>query len=325
MTPDIKQPILSSPHSHPDLVLVVDDKSNNRLLFQTYLSSAGYEVRAAKTGEEALACFQEERPPSAVVLDVLLPKLNGYEVCRRIKSMEQARFVPVILVTALHGEEERMRGIEAGADDFIGRPFNRLELLIRIKSLMRIKQLHDALEQKVVELEKAKGQLAQLAVTDGLTGVYNYQYFKHKLQQEIARSKRNGLPVSLLMMDIDRFKSINDRFGHQQGDRILKRFSVLLRENIRQTDLLARYGGEEFVVVLPDTDKESARWVAEKLRMLVEKSCTTIEKLPQGAITISVGVAAHPADALTIDDLIRLSDQALYRAKGEGRNRTILA
>ncbi|HEX9935277.1 MAG TPA: response regulator, partial [bacterium] len=206
-----------------DVILVVDDKPNNRLLFQTYLSSAGYAVRTARNAEEALEQL-DSNPPSLVVMDVLLPKMDGYEACRQIRKLKRAGFVPIIMVTALHGEEERLKGIEAGADDFIGRPFNRLELLIRIKSLLRIKHLHDDLEQKLLELEKVKGQLAQMAVKDGLTGLYNYQYFKHKLQQELMRSKRHGLPVSLLMMDIDHFKCFNDQFGHPIGDRVLKRF-----------------------------------------------------------------------------------------------------
>jgi len=323
MNSEVLPPGGESPKTKQDFILVVDDKSNNRLLFQTYLTAAGYEVQTARNGEEAIQCFRSN-PPSVAVLDVLLPKLDGYEVCRRIREMENASFVPIILVTALHGEEERMKGIEAGADDFIGRPFNRLELLIRVRSLLRIKHLHDALEQKIVELEKAKGQLAQLAVTDGLTGLYNYQYFKHKLQQEIMRSKRYGLPISLLMMDIDYFKLYNDYFGHPLGDRVLKRFAKLLQENVRQVDLLARYGGEEFALILPGTGKESAKLVAEKLRLLVEKSYFPLsEKLPSGKVTMSIGVACYPQDAKNDEELIQKSDQALYQAKREGRNKTV--
>ena len=200
----------ASPHpaarqDRTETVLVVDDKTNNRLLLNTYLVSAGYRVLLAKDGQEALAAAVQEAP-DVVILDVLLPGMNGYDVCKTLKRSDRFGFIPVILVTALHGEDERVRGIEADADDFIGRPIHKLELLTRVKSLLRIKRLHDDLEHKVVELERAKVQLQQLAVTDGLTGLYNYPYFKHKLQIEIARSKRHGLPVSLLMMDIDFFK-----------------------------------------------------------------------------------------------------------------------
>jgi diguanylate cyclase (GGDEF)-like protein len=306
-------------------VLIVDDKPNNRLLLETYLASAGYRVRPAKDGGEALAAVMD-RTPDVIVLDVLLPGMNGYEVCRRIKFSDVFGFVPVILVTALHGEEERIRGIEAGADDFIGRPINKLELLTRVKSLLRIKRLHEDLEQKIVELERAKVQLQQLAVTDGLTGLYNYQYFKHKLQMEIVRSKRHGLPMSLLMMDIDHFKTYNDRFGHPLGDRILRRFSNLLFEKVRQIDILARVGGEEFALILPGTPKEGAFSVAEKLRMLIESSYFPLsEKLPLGRVTMSVGAASCPVDAQNEEDLVRFADAALYRAKKEGRNRSMMA
>jgi diguanylate cyclase (GGDEF)-like protein len=157
-----------------------------------------------------------------------------------------------------------------------------------------------------------------------LTGLYNYQHFKQKLQVEIARSKRYGLPVSLLMMDIDFFKMYNDHFGHPLGDRILRRFSNLLFEHVRQIDILSRYGGEEFSLILPGTAKESAKVVAEKLRTLIEKSYFPLsEKLPFGRVTMSVGLACYPDDAKNEEELIRLADQALYRAKKEGRNRTV--
>jgi diguanylate cyclase (GGDEF)-like protein len=312
-------------HESEDFILVVDDKANNRLLLNTYLVSAGYQVQLAHSGEEALNIIVENAP-HLIVLDVLLPKMNGYEVCRTVKISDKFRFIPVILVTALHGEEEREKGIESGADDFIGRPINKLELLTRVKSLLRIKRLHEDLEQKILELERAKLQLQQLAITDGLTGLYNYQYFKHKLQIEVARSIRHNLPVSLLMMDIDFFKMYNDHFGHPLGDRILRRFSNLLFEHIRQIDILARYGGEEFALILPGTSKENANFVAEKLRMLIEKSYFPLsEKLPFGRVTMSVGVSCFPTDAKNENDLVHLADQALYKAKKEGRNRTILA
>lgn len=301
-----------------EYLLIVDDKANNRLLLNTYLSAAGYTVQMARTGEEALALI-EKKPPSLVLLDIRLPGLNGYEVCRRIKTSEKIGFIPVILITAMDEEEERLKGIESGADDFIIRPIHKLELLTRVKSLLRIKRLHEELQQKNIQLQ-------QMAITDGLTGLYNYPYFRKILRQEVLRSLRYGQPVSLLMMDIDFFKMYNDQFGHPQGDQILRQFALLLCKNIRQTDFLARYGGEEFALILPSTDKNSAHIVAEKLRKLVENAKFPLsQKMPFGRVTISIGVANVPQDAKEDERLIQLADQALYRAKREGRNRTILA
>ena len=307
-----------------DFILIVEDETNNRYLLKTYLTSDGHAVKMAKSGEEALEMVSEE-PPSVIILDILLPKMNGFEVCRRLKHSVNTSFIPIILVTALRGNKERIEGIEAGADDFINKPFNRVELLTRVKSLLRIKALNDALEQKVEELEKAKAKLRKLAVTDGLTGLFNYRAFKRQLHLEISRSKRFGLPVSLLMMDIDHFKVYNDHFGHPNGDRVLKLFARLLYENVRDVDCLSRYGGEEFVLILPGTEKKSARIVAEKLRKLVEQFSFPLEKnLPKGRVTMSVGVASFPQDTQDEEELIRSTDKALYKAKNTGRNRTVL-
>ncbi|MBN2031303.1 diguanylate cyclase [bacterium] len=304
-------------------VLVVEDETNNRFLLKTYLSSDGYKVQLAKNGEEALKMVAEN-PPSAIILDVLLPNMNGFEVCRKLKSSEVTSFIPVIMVTALHGNEERIKGIEVGADDFIQKPINRVELLTRIKSLLRIKRLHEALELKVNELEKAKTKLRKLAVTDGLTSLYNYRAFRQQLRQEISRSRRFNLPVSLLIMDFDHFKVYNDLFGHPNGDKVLKLFAKRVYQNIRDVDCLARYGGEEFVLILPGTDKKAAKTVAEKIRRLVEQtSFPHEEKLPDKRVTVSVGVASFPQDTDDEETLIKLTDKALYRAKKSGRNRVI--
>ena len=305
-----------------DLVLVVDDEANSRLLLKTYLSSAGYDVKTARTGEEALKVIKMETP-STIILDIMLPKLSGYDVCKKLKSSKTTDFIPIILVTALRGVQERVQGTEAGADDFVSKPFNRIELLTRVKSLLRIKRLHETLEHKVKELQKTQSKLKQMAVTDGLTGLNNYRAFMHQLHMEISRSKRFTLPVSLVMMDIDHFKVYNDVYGHLNGDKLLKKFSNLIKKNVREVDFFARYGGEEFALILPSTDKKSAVKVAEKLRSIVENKAFSLQsKLPTGKITISLGVATAPKDAHEEKALIRLADRALYQAKNNGRNRT---
>jgi diguanylate cyclase (GGDEF)-like protein len=314
-----------SKQMHPekkDVILVVEDEPNSRLLLKTYLTSDGYQVMMANTGEDALKLIKDIHP-SAVILDVLLPKMNGYEVCKRMKNSETTHFIPVVMATALRGNNERVQGIEAGADDFINKPFNRVELLTRIKSLLRIKRLHEALEEKVHELEIAKTKLRKLAVTDGLTGLYNYRAFRRQLHIEILRSKRFRMPFSLLMMDIDHFKQYNDMFGHPSGDRVLKKFAQLIHGIIREVDCFARYGGEEFILILPGTDKKSSMIVAEKLRKLVENTAFPhVQKLPKKRVTISIGVASFPQDSIREEELIQCTDQALYKAKNNGRNRT---
>jgi diguanylate cyclase (GGDEF)-like protein len=223
----------------------------------------------ARDGQEALDQVAATLP-DLILLDVMMPKLNGFEVCERLKSDPVTRIIPVIMVTALNEIEDKIKATESGADDFVSKPFNKLELLTRVKSLLRIKQLHDELSAKVRELELARERLRQLAITDGLTGLYNHRYFKEHLEQELYRASRHQSRVSVVMVDIDHFKKFNDTYGHPAGDAILRAIARLLKENIRKIDLAARYGGEEFCLVLVETPKSAAVIVAEKVRRLVE-------------------------------------------------------
>jgi diguanylate cyclase (GGDEF)-like protein len=250
-------------------ILVVDDVPVNVQLLTTYLTSVGYEVVTARDGQEALDQVAATLP-DLILLDVMMPKLNGFEVCERLKSDPVTRIIPVIMVTALNEIEDKIKATESGADDFVSKPFNKLELLTRVKSLLRIKQLHDELSAKVRELELARERLRQLAITDGLTGLYNHRYFKEHLEQELYRASRHQSRVSVVMVDIDHFKKFNDTYGHPAGDAILRAIARLLKENIRKIDLAARYGGEEFCLVLVETPKSAAVIVAEKVRRLVE-------------------------------------------------------
>lgn len=305
-------------------ILVVDDIPLNRKLQKTYLESVGYQVILANDGIEALQRIEQDSP-DLILLDVMMPKMNGFQVCRRVKDTENTRFIPIIMVTALNEIEDKVKGIEAGADDFISKPFNKTELLARVKSLLRIKHLHDELELKVKELEFAQSKLIQLAITDGLTELYNYRYFKEQLAQEIIRARRHNTNVSIAMIDIDYFKNYNDTHGHPAGDLVLKTIADLLRNNIRKIDVAARYGGEEFALILVETDKQAAGYVADKIKNLIEQQKFNYEETqPNGKLTISMGVASFPNDAMTADDLVNMADQRLYRAKKAGRNRVVL-
>jgi diguanylate cyclase (GGDEF)-like protein len=301
-------------------ILVVDDVPVNVQLLTTYLAAEGYDIVSARDGVEAVELVRKHLP-DLILLDVMMPKMNGFEVCQIIKEDKATMFIPVIMVTALNELEDKIKGMNAGADDFISKPFNKLELMVRVRSLLRIKFLNDALNEKVQELQRAKEELRQLAITDGLTGLYNYRYFKEHLSQELNRAKRHKLAVSVVMMDLDHFKHYNDTNGHPAGDTVLRQISKLLKENIRNIDLAARYGGEEFVLVLLEANKASARIVAEKIRRFVEEYTFEFEEnQPNKKITISAGVAAFPEDGQDFDTLVNSADQRLYRAKQAGRN-----
>jgi len=301
-------------------ILVVDDVPVNVQLLNTYLTTEGYKVAAARDGMEALDLVAKVKP-DLILLDVMMPKMNGFEVCKVLKTDAETKYIPVIMVTALNDLEDKIKGIDSGADDFLSKPFNKLELLARVRSLLRIKYLHDELQQKIKELEVAKEELRQLAITDGLTGLYNYRHFKEKLQQELSRAIRHGLNVSLIMIDIDHFKHYNDTNGHPAGDLTLRKMGQLLQNNVRNIDLAARYGGEEFSLVLIETNKGDAKKVAEKIRRLVEEEKFDCEeKQPLGKVTISTGVSTFPGDAKEFDDLVSVADKHLYMAKQAGRN-----
>lgn len=372
----IKPSFKDTPTSREELprknkILVVDDVAVNVQLLTTYLTSVGYDVCTARDGQEALDKVSETQP-DLILLDVMMPKLNGFEVCERLKSDPMTKIIPVIMVTALNEIEDKIKATEAGADDFVSKPFNKLELLTRVKSLLRIKQLHDELRAKVRELEQARERLRQLAITDGLTGLYNHRYLKEHLEQELLRANRHQSRVSVVMLDIDHFKKFNDTFGHPAGDMILRTMARLLRDNIRKIDIAARYGGEEFFLVLIETNKNAAVQAAEKVRRLVEAhqfdlandgypaspfaaapsllgwtpsaGATEVESSVAGVmtatnveskavtgnhfafnhhLTISMGVATFPDDAVEINQLIEVADQRLYKAKKQGRNQVV--
>ncbi len=304
-------------------ILVVDDIPANVQLLETHLVSAGYKTNMAGNGEEALEKVRAEHP-DLVLLDVMMPKMDGFETCKKLKSSQKTRHIPVIMVTALNEIDDKIKGIESGADEFITKPFNKLELLARVKSLLRIKFLYDELQEKVNQLEQAKERLRELAVTDGLTQLHNYRYFKEYIDKELRRAQRHKNAVSLLMLDIDFFKHYNDTHGHLAGDEVLRTIASLMKKNIRDIDFAARYGGEEFTIVLSQTDKAGAVIVAEKIRKLVEEHAFKFqEKQPNGNLTISMGVATFPKDGKTSDELIHCADRRLYQAKAQGRNRVV--
>jgi diguanylate cyclase (GGDEF)-like protein len=255
-------------------------------------------------------------PPDLVLLDVMMPRLDGMEVTRRIKASADLPFVPVILQTALDGTEHMVKGLDAGADDYIAKPIKFEELVARVRAMLRIKGLQE-------ELARANDELRHMSQTDGLTGVDNRRHIEERLTEAFEHAARLNEPLAVVMTDVDHFKSVNDTHGHQAGDAVLRQVADVLRDTAREIDRVGRYGGEEFLVLLPGANLEDARAYAERARAAVERREFGYEG---GALrrTLSAGVAAWPhPDVQHQEALVKLADDALYAAKSGGRNRVV--
>lgn len=311
--------------THRERILVVDDVETNVRLISGFLKRLDVEAVTATTGPEALELLECEAP-DLVLLDVMMPGMDGFEVLARIRENPQTAHIPVIMVTALSALQDKVRCQEAGADDFVSKPFDRTELLLRVKSMLRIKQLHDQLAEKVAELEVAKARLKELAETDDLTGLFNKRYFSRTAWRECERAKRTGRPFAVALCDLDHFKRCNDTYGHPTGDEVLRQAAERLAAQVRVTDTLARYGGEEFIELLLETDLEGARTVTERQRRAIEEHTFLDEHgKPIEAQSASIGVAVYPEDGADLQTLIKVADRRLYLAKEAGRNRAIYA
>lgn len=451
-------------------ILVVDDIAANVKLLEAKLSAEYYDVMSAMDGTSALEAAERDQP-DIILLDVMMPGIDGFEVCRRLKQSRATAHIPIVMVTALDQSADRVVGLEAGADDFLTKPVNDVALLARVKSLVRLKRQTDELrmrkvtseqmglavetgavdpesdpqgrilivedrEQMILRLKETlrarhetfvepnidqalmlaragtydlfvaslslKGQdglrfcsqlrsseqtrntpilvlvedgdmrrlvhalemgvndylvrpidrnelvarvrtqlrqrryserlrqkidmSAEYAITDQLTGLYNRRYMASHLATLIGSASEAGRQLSLLILDIDYFKSINDTHGHDVGDQILREFAKRIVQNVRNVDLVCRYGGEEFVVIMPDTDQSFAYMVAERLRQHVASVPFPIDRAPGSVnVTISIGVTTSDGTESSADVLMRQADQALYRAKRDGRNRVVAA
>jgi diguanylate cyclase (GGDEF)-like protein len=291
-------------------ILVVDDVPDNIKLLSLELSDHGYEVVPAHTGAQALALVRE-RPMDVILLDISMPDLDGIEVCRRLKADPGLRAIPVVMVSALGDEDDIIRGLDAGAQDYVTKPFNTPILLARVRSAVRAKADHDT-------IAALNARLAELAATDPLTGAKNRASFEEALRRSLSHAQRYAQPLSLVLVDVDHFKSYNDNFGHLAGDAVLREVVQVLVSGCRTYDHVARYGGEEFVLVLPTTEADSATAVAERLR--AELASRSGMHRP---VTASFGVATAETGELDRDTLISRADKALYRAKHSGRNRVV--
>jgi two-component system cell cycle response regulator len=301
----------------PALLIVEDDAADRRLI-RDNLEGLPCRSLAVSTGRQALETMARERI-DVLLLDVLLPEMDGFELCRRLKADAATYPVQVIMITNLDDLENRLRGLELGADEYLGKPVNREELRARVKAAFRKKAYCDLLSRQADRAMSA-------AVTDGLTGLFNRAYLHRFLEIEIKRSTSRNHPLSLLMIDVDDFKHCNDTFGHPFGDLVLQRIAAVIQGNIREVDFAARFGGEEFSVVLPYTDQDTARSVAERLR---EKIAEPQGLEPGGGkavcFSVSIGIATFPGDGTTRGALLEQADAALYEAKHSGKNSVVTA
>ena len=284
-------------------LLLVDDDADTCDILTDLLAAFDYHVVSETDGRNVIARLQAQ-PFDAVLLDLVMPEINGLDLLTQLK--QPFPDVPVIILTGYGSVESAVNSMKAGAADFVTKPVDITVLDIRIK--------------KAIEHAQTK----RLAYTDGLTNLDNYRSFHTRLQQEINRANRYHRPLSLVMLDIDYFKTYNDLYGHPQGDAILAQVAKVLKTTSRASDIVARYGGEEFVLILPETDQRSARTLGHRLREEIE-SCKFPgeDSLPGRVLTISVGIASHhpPSDKAA---LIAAADAELYRAKREGRNRVCI-
>lgn len=291
-------------------ILIVDDAKENVSVLAELLRS-DYKIRAATSGEKALEITFSDNPPDLILLDIIMPGIDGYEVCKKIKGASQTKNIPIIFVTGKVNEEEEIRGFKLGAVDYIKKPYNSVIVKARVSMHLELKRYRDHLED--------------ISYLDGLTGISNRRKFDEYLDSTWNLAVRVSMPVSIVMMDIDFFKQYNDNYGHQGGDDcLIKIAQVLSKTIVRKTDFLARYGGEEFVCVLSNTDADNAFIIAEKLRLdvmslKIPHAYSSVEKI----VTISVGVATRfPTKNLSFTELVEDADKALYKSKESGRNKT---
>jgi len=298
-------------------ILVIDDSALARQLIldtlrETRLFSVFYEAASGSEGFELL----RRQPVDVVLCDLEMPGIDGFSLLDLMNGVEELRDIPVIMLTGQESQDRKIEGLERGASDYVTKPFDPAELVARVKVQLKVKSLQDHLKQSNRRLE-------ELANTDPLTGLCNRRCLMGVMERELKRSERTDLPISLVMVDIDFFKRVNDTYGHQQGDEVLIAVSELLRSHLRDYDQAARFGGEEFAVVLPATQLRHAVQAAERMRAAADTLAFTGE-LSELRLTLSCGVATYPHPTVhSLDELIRAADDALYQAKRDGRNRVV--
>ena len=289
-------------------ILVVDDMTTTLLLLHDLLKDT-YEVKIAKSGTKALEILESPNDIDLILLDIEMPDINGYDVCKRIKNNEQTKNIPIIFVTARNSEEDEEYGLNLGAIDYITKPFNKTITKLRLKNYLEMKIKNDMLEK--------------LSMYDGLTNIRNRRFFDETFEKTFSEIKRDKKSLAVLMIDIDFFKPYNDNYGHGQGDETLRKVAKALEKTIkRASDFVARYGGEEFVILLKDINKDGVEAVANNLLNAVRELKITHEfSKIENYVTVSIGASFYNSSSdITKLELLLKADETLYNVKNSGRN-----
>jgi two-component system, cell cycle response regulator len=288
-----------------------------RMILQSWLEAWGYRVTLAEDGGQAWKALQQEPPPQLLILDWMMPQTNGVELCRRVRKENRTPYQYILLATAKDGKQDLVKGLEAGADDYLTKPFDKSELRARLKACNRILTLQDSQIQ-------AQEQLLFQATHDLLTGVWNRGAILETFRRELDRAARSKTATGLLMLDVDHFKAINDTHGHLVGDGVLKQVTQRIVHAVRGYDSVGRYGGEEFLIVLPGCGRDQIDQGAERVRSAVDDGPLVVDGV-NIAVTVSIGAAVATGATVSDLEILAAADAALYRAKRAGRNRTVLS
>lgn len=297
---------------NPRRILVAEDDGITRRILEHWLGVLGFEVISATDGNEAWAVLQGPNPPELILMDWVMPGIDGIELCRRLRETQGAYYHYILMMTGRSDLSHVVHALESGADDCLTKPFEQPELKARLGVACRILDLQD-------QLIEAREEIREQAMKDTLTGLWNRAAFTEMFERELDRAKRNQGQTALLLLDLDHFKKVNDMHGHMTGDAVLRKAARLLRENVRAYDFVGRYGGEEFFIAFPNCDAEQAKEHAERIRQAV---AATPIRAGSAEITLSFSIGAAVADAKqgSIDATLAATDVALHRAKNSGRN-----
>jgi two-component system, cell cycle response regulator len=302
-------------------ILVIEDNELQCQKLKAMLEKNGYDVFFAHSGSTGMKMVIKAKP-DVILLDIILPDISGQEVCRWIKEREDTKAIPVIMLTVKRGLKDKVAGLNIGADDYLPKPFKEMELIARIYASLRMGEHLEELKRKNTQLEDLLRAVEVMAVTDHTTRLYNRRHFEDVLQKEHARATRYEEPVSVMMIDIDHFKSVNDEFGHRVGDLVLLEMGEVISNHFRRIDTVARYGGEEFSVLLPRAKAMAAHVPAERLLKDVARHAFKGLKGHDRKLTVSIGIAGLPDSRISNEEqLLHAADEALYQAKRGGRNR----